>query len=421
MNVLLAAAGTRGDVVPLVALGEALRSRGHSVTLAAPPCFEAAASQLEFVAMGRDVEAWLRDEGSALSASPWSLFRLLNRALRSELEAQFRLLPALSRDTDLIIGAGALVAGSSVARARGVPYRYAAFTPQTIPSVHHMPTVLPFQGAPRWANALAWRLCNRFYDWLLLPELNRHRLQLNLTRASTVLEHFLPAGQVVLAVDPELSCSLDLGGVAMTGAWQSKESEALPDEVRTFLGRGARPIFAGFGSMPDPTPKQTAAVIIEAARRLGRPVILASTAEMNEPDVLVLRRPVSHARLFMGVDLVIHHGGAGTTSTAARSAAPQVIVPHGGDQFGFARQAHRLGIAPAPFARNRLTVDRLENAIRSALTAQTRQAASALSDVLRRREGCDRMVEHIESLNAPGCSDLSASRGWSCASAETRA
>lgn len=39
MRVLISAIGSRGDVQPMLVLGETLRARGHDVTIAAPPNF----------------------------------------------------------------------------------------------------------------------------------------------------------------------------------------------------------------------------------------------------------------------------------------------------------------------------------------------------------------------------------------------
>lgn len=403
MKIALAAAGTRGDVQPLIALGQTLLARGHEVQLAASPSFavQVRAAGLIFHPMGRDVEAWLRDEGERLPATALSLFRLLNRALKSELEAQFEVLPSLTREVDVLIGAGALVAGGSVAEANRIAYRYAALTSQSIPACREMPTVLPFQGTPRWLNALAWRACNWMYDGLLLKQFNAYRARLGVIAARSIVDHFVPPGQVVLAADYELSSVPAEVSLVCTGAWQISDSRAaLPHEVEAFLKRGDRPIYASFGSMPDPTPEATVAIIAEAARRAGRRVIINSSTEHTAPgvDVLVVRKPMSHARLFEAVDAVIHHGGAGTTATAARAGVAQIIIPHGGDQFGFARRAYELGIAPKPFARKRLNAQRLAEAITAAndLGGSTKALQQRLNA---RKTSCDTMAEHIEALH----------------------
>ena len=75
---------------------------------------------------------------------------------------------------------------------------------------------------------------------------------------------------------------------------------------------------------------------------------------------------------------VAHHGGAGTTTTAARAGAPQLVVPQGGDQIYWARRVAELGIGaahdgPTP------TVQSLTVALRTVLTHETRARATAVA------------------------------------------
>jgi len=53
---------------------------------------------------------------------------------------------------------------------------------------------------------------------------------------------------------------------------------------------------------------------------------------------------VSHDVLFPRVAAVVHHGGAGTTATAARAGVPQLITPMFNDQFYWASRVVDLGI-----------------------------------------------------------------------------
>ena len=76
--------------------------------------------------------------------------------------------------------------------------------------------------------------------------------------------------------------------------------------------------------------------------------------------------PVDHAALFRRVSLVVHHGGAGTTTTAARAGKPQVVVPHVLDQFHWAQRVERLGVAPGGLPRRKLTAELLTDGIRAA-------------------------------------------------------
>ena len=44
---------------------------------------------------------------------------------------------------------------------------------------------------------------------------------------------------------------------------------------------------------------------------------------------------------------MVHHGGAGTTTTVARAGAPQLVIPQGADQVYWARRVTELGIGVA--------------------------------------------------------------------------
>ncbi|CAN5352756.1 hypothetical protein BH10PSE12_BH10PSE12_19260 [soil metagenome] len=51
-----------------------------------------------------------------------------------------------------------------------------------------------------------------------------------------------------------------------------------------------------------------------------------------------------HSLLFPRVDLIVHHGGIGTTGQALRAGKPQLVVPHMGDQSDNARRIVRMGV-----------------------------------------------------------------------------
>ncbi|HTI26463.1 MAG TPA: nucleotide disphospho-sugar-binding domain-containing protein, partial [Kutzneria sp.] len=78
-----------------------------------------------------------------------------------------------------------------------------------------------------------------------------------------------------------------------------------------------------------------------------RRVILArGWADLDVEDCFVIG-DVNQQALFPRVAAVVHHGGAGTTHTAARAGAPQVVVPQIGDQPQFAARVAELGIGAA--------------------------------------------------------------------------
>jgi vancomycin aglycone glucosyltransferase len=91
--------------------------------------------------------------------------------------------------------------------------------------------------------------------------------------------------------------------------------------IKNFLAGGAPPIYLGFGSMR--ASEQTARVLIEAARAMGLRSILsqgwANLTVGNLGDDCLSIDDVNHEKLFPRMAAIVHHGGAGTTTAAARA------------------------------------------------------------------------------------------------------
>src|SRR5690606_34821103 len=94
-------------------------------------------------------------------------------------------------------------------------------------------------------------------------------------------------------------------------------------ELEAFLDGGEPPVYFGFGSMR--APEGLSRVMIESARALGRRAIVSrGWADLSllddQPDCLLVGE-VNQQALFERVSAVVHHGGAGTTTVAARVGA----------------------------------------------------------------------------------------------------
>jgi sterol 3beta-glucosyltransferase len=81
---------------------------------------------------------------------------------------------------------------------------------------------------------------------------------------------------------------------------------------------------------------------------------------------------------------------------------PSVTVPHVSDQFGFANELQRLGVAPAPIHRTKLTAARLASRLKQVLgNQQMKQAAVAMAERMRSDRGAERAAELIEAAVGP--------------------
>jgi UDP:flavonoid glycosyltransferase YjiC (YdhE family) len=373
MRFVLASAGSRGDVHPMMALALGLEKAGHHAALAAPKIFEVPARRLgiAFHEFGQDIQALLSRASKDVS-SPARTLRTMIHAMREEAILQFEHMGKAALGADMIVGTAATLAARSVAEARRLPYRYAAFCPQLFPSRHHPPPPVPWQGAPQLLNGLFWRLNDMLWNRVVLDTVNAHRSRLGLGRLESFWRHAM-SDRPMVAADPELApLPRDLvGRVDQTGPWLLANQDPLPGDVEAFLEAGPRPLYIGFGSMTDPDPGGTTRLVMKALRISGQRALVspgwAGLGRIPLPDSVKAIGEVSHERLFHKVALVVHHGGAGTTATAARAGVPQIVVPHLLDQNYWAGRVWRLGIGPRPIPRSRLSAESLAHAISRAL------------------------------------------------------
>ena len=134
--------------------------------------------------------------------------------------------------------------------------------------------------------------------------------------------------------------------------------------------------------------EKTTKIIIEAAKLAGQRLVLSSGWAKLGKDKLVdkdcyIIGKISHNFLFPKMAAIIHHGGSGTTATAARAGKPQIIVPHMTDQFYFAEQVPKTGVAPESIWRKKLTPQNLASAIRKVVTSkEMKKKSETLSNSL---------------------------------------
>ena len=123
-------------------------------------------------------------------------------------------------------------------------------------------------------------------------------------------------------------------------------------------------------------PGKTTRIVIEAAKIVGQRIVLSSgwaklgTEKKVDQDCYVVGK-CSHPLLFPKMAAIVHHGGSGTTATAARAGVPQIIIPHMSDQFYFAEKIPKLGVAPESIWRKNLTAKDLAAAIEIAVSDDT--------------------------------------------------
>ncbi len=373
MRVLLSSIGSRGDVQPIVALGLELQKLGQRARLCVAPNFKdwIESYGLECIPIGPDLRKMTGGTvpGKPVLPSPEQLQQLADQMVRG----QFQVLAEAARDCDVIVGAGALqIATRSIAEVQKIPYLFAAYCPAVLPSTKYPPPEMVRHYSftlPESENLRLWKENEESFH-KFGAALKEERAKIGLAPITNVRDYMFTE-HPWLAADPVLAPAFPLSGmeVMQTGAWMISDETPLPDELEEFLANGEPPVYLGFGSMR--ASDQTGRILVEVARALGLRSILSQgwaglTPSDMETDCLSIS-DVNHDKLFPRVAAIVHHGGAGTTATAARAGTAQVIIPHNYDQFYWAHRVQQLGMGVSGPLRDDISVDSLVNALRECL------------------------------------------------------
>lgn len=400
--------GTEGDTRPLAALCRALMDAGHEVTLLAGDGTLSSARDLNVThaPLAGDIRGALQ-AGSGISsvvagknnlnATAQTLARLANENADAWMG---QVLDAAAGSNGLIVAGLAAFIGFSAAEKLRIPVIGAGMIPLTPTSAFPSP-FLPPRSMPRWLNRFSYRLVAEVL-W------QAFRTATNAARAKVGLRpgHKLWSGHPMLyGISPTLLPEpADWPNNAwMCGQWVRPVREwNAPQSLRDFLAAGEAPLYVGFGSMAGFDQRGLLDAVVAAVggqRAVFYPGWHDADA-LNLPPNFCVIGDTPHDWLFPHTSMVIHHGGSGTTHSAARAGVPSVVLPFAADQFFWAEQVHRQGIAPVAVSVQRLTAATLSRAIAAARTSEMRERASLVGAKMRMEDGLAKAVEKVHALLA---------------------
>ncbi|MCL4267645.1 MAG: glycosyltransferase [Anaerolineae bacterium] len=422
MRIAIIALGSRGNVQPYIALGKGLKEAGHTVRLVTHENFEAlvTAYALEFWPVRGNVQEVvesqemreLLEKGNFLAISKFTSAAAQRAAL---LWAEDGL--AACEGTDLLVaGIGGLFMGLALAEKLGLPILQAYYVPFT-PTTAFPGALLP-KSPPRLGGSF-----NRLTHHITRQVMWQGSRSADKVTRQTVLG--LPAAPFWGPYnDPRLQQMPILYGYSplviprpsdwdsnthVTGYWflDSADDWTPPTELTDFLEAGPPPVYIGFGSMGSRKPEETADLVLQALVRTQQRAILLSgwggLQKENVPDTVFMVDAIPHSWLFLRITAVVHHGGAGTTAAGLVAGVPSIIIPFFADQPFWGQRVAALGVGPEPIPRQKLTVERLVEAIHTAVTDQPmRQRAAELGAKIRAEDGIARAVAVIRQIEKRG-------------------
>jgi UDP:flavonoid glycosyltransferase YjiC (YdhE family) len=422
MRITVLAIGSRGDVQPLIALAVGLQKTGrHRIRFAAPDNFEALVREyrLDFYPLGINTHNLIgaRDLTTGLESGRnfilWSLQAL--RAIKPMLALLMERTWLSCKDAETIVFSYIGIGAYHVAEKVGVPCYMATSVPglaptRAYPNPDGVFPPLPLGGS---YNLLTYFLSRQILQALTGSFINHWRREK--LHLSPIPFGKYPYGQLHGRPVPVLGGYSPLvvpkpsdwgEHIHVTGYWflDPKSDWKPPAPLIEFLESGQPPVYVGFGSMANRSPRQTTQLVSDALERSGQRGVLVTgwggLEKANLSDSLYALEAVHHAWLFPRVSAVVHHGGSGTIGAGLRAGVPSVLVPHIGDQPFWAQRVAELGIGPQPIPRHQLTALRLAEAITSAVTdtgIQTR--AKSFGEYIRAEDGIGKAVEILEGCN----------------------
>jgi rhamnosyltransferase subunit B len=358
-NILLIPIGSSGDVHPFVALGVALRDRGHRVTVITSVYFEPLIRKagLECVGLGTAAEF----ESILLHPDGWHPTRGFQVVFRWGVLPWIRRLYDIVAERyvpgDTVVVASLLAFGARLAQEKlGVPMVSVELQPAVLRSVHQSP-VLPGLFLPHWLPVSAKRLAYWMGDMLMIdpviaPATNAVRKELGLPPVHRLLDQWWHSPQLIIGLypawfappQPDWPKQLVLTGFPL---FDERGLTAPPPEVLDFLDHGDAPLVFTAGSAMRQGHAFFAAAA-ETCRLMGRRGLLVTRYPEQLPSSLP--EGVRHcsyipfSQLLPRSAALVHHGGIGTTAQALAAGIPQLVMPMSHDQPDNAARIERLGV-----------------------------------------------------------------------------
>lgn len=370
-RVVFVAIGSRGDMVPMVALARELTDRGtQTLVLAHPeyanisrsqniPCVSLGAGLVENAVDQRRAQRWIGNPVVAsMALQAWQ--RRIAKTLAPVLIEQIR------ADDVVVTGVVGVAAVLALTEERGCQAVHVTFS-ATLPTAGPVAMMSPRTKRP---NRLT-RWWTRHGVWAGSINLGRPLERAVRRRLGSPWRSSRYAAARALAMPVLIAASPTLlppqsdwpPDTVVTGAWEPSGHPRPPDaSLNEWLDLHPRPIYLGFGSMLSPDPAADLRLIDGASRAAGvtvayQPDELAPPLESTEAVRVITS--VDHRWLFPRCVAVLHHGGAGTTNTALAAGVPSAIIAHGFDQPFHGRRLHEMGVGPEPLTRRALTVESL--------------------------------------------------------------
>lgn len=406
MKLVVATYGTEGDARPFAALCRGLMDAGHEARLLADAGTLSTSQALGVATtpLAGDIRSSLNAnntvsgvvaQGGGFNATARTLAKIANENAKSWLRTIIE--AAEGCDAILVAGLAAFV-GFSAAEYLGIKSIGSGMIPIT-PTAAFPSPFLPPRWVPSWLNRGSQRFVNAMLWKAFREKTNAARAIFELPSRRTVW-----TGQpMVYGVSPSLlpKPSDWPSNAYLCGQWLFRDDAWMPSpDLENFLSDGEAPVYIGFGSMSGFDSARLLDTLIGAMN--GRRALFypgwSGIDPKSLPQNFFVVGDTPHDWLFPHVSVVVHHGGSGTSHSAARAGVPSIVVPFAGDQFFWAERLRLAGIAPPAIDGRRLKSQEILAALDFVTAGEVRNRAHTLGEAMRAENGIHNAVLVLERL-----------------------
>jgi sterol 3beta-glucosyltransferase len=411
--------GTHGDIRPFIALAEGLQSSGHQVSLIVTSIddidYRKAISKegVNFSQIAspviQDKTEYIKVEKSLLNEKkPIKQAKIiLSTAFLPVEKSMYEAAEKLCQNNDIVIGHYFHYPVQTAAEKTGTPYVSVVLTHSMLATINHPPVRMPRLG--KWGNKFFWWLMRAMFNKHMKPYADNLRTQQGLEPAKDLISDVWSSRILnLVAVSPEICqpqndwseniqvCGfLNMPNISAEGRFS--------EELENFLNDGAPPVYMNFGSMVLPVieiQEETIQLFTETVKIANCRAIIQMPL-WKECQVASSRNShyvssAPHNLIFQRCAAVVHHGGAGTTQTATLAGVPSIVVAHFDEQGFWGLELKRLGIAPNPLLRRKVTSRNLAESIKTVVNSPTmHEKAKAIGQAMKNENGVRKAVELI--------------------------
>lgn len=388
MKITLITSGSRGDVEPYVALAEGLKDSGHMVTIATEARFESfvLGRGLKFFCIPGDTHAAINSpEGQAALNKKDNTASFLNHLTNASAafvtETISQCLAACQDADHIICTQFSLHTAYFLSQELNIPYSMASVNPMVICQTDEF-TNMMFPPAAEWLPPAMVRAYNSFSHKTVTDLWWRSYKKLYAAAVKKVLGVTLSSTDPFRTAKPPLTLFGYSPSVLpkpknwdshqhVCGYWFLKPDNSWKPSpgLEAFIEEGPKPIYIGFGSMNNSMLKkgEVEKLLTDTIRQTKqRAVILKQGLNFDKSrleESICATEPVPFEYLFQKMNLLVHHGGAGTTALGLKAGVPAVLTPLIVDQRFWSWRVEKLNVSPAPIHWHSLTKDKLVTAI----------------------------------------------------------